>query len=103
MSRFASKIVFAVAIACVITFLSLTLLNSSPAQQADKDREQVLPGMLWDRVSSNANLSVLRTKVSGGWFLFVGEDRRRPSSNPSAGAFFYPDPEHNWDGTSQPR
>ena len=35
--------------------------------------------------------SALRAKVPGGWFVRV-----------IAGAFFYPDPEHKWDGSSLP-
>ena len=39
--------------------------------------------------------SVLRAKVPGGWF--VKADR-----TDAGGAFFYPDPEHTWDGSSLP-
>ena len=35
--------------------------------------------------------SVMRAKVPGGWFIRAG-----------GGAFFYPDPEHLWDGSSLP-
>ncbi len=38
---------------------------------------------------------VLRAKVPGGWFVKV--DRGY-----AGGAFFYPDPEHQWDGSSLP-
>ena len=38
---------------------------------------------------------VIRAKVPGGWFVKV--DR-----TDAGGAFFYPDPEHTWDGSSLP-
>lgn len=38
---------------------------------------------------------VIRAKVPGGWF--VKTDIRY-----AGGAFFYPDPEHLWDGSSLP-
>ncbi len=39
--------------------------------------------------------AVVRAKVPGGWFI-------RTESGASGGAFFYPDPEHLWDGSSLP-
>ncbi len=39
---------------------------------------------------------VWRTKVPGGWFVFVHR------AGEEAGAFFYPDPNHEWDGNSLP-
>ena len=39
--------------------------------------------------------ATLRAKVPGGWFVQV-------SAGAGGGAFFYPDPEHNWDGSSLP-
>ena len=38
---------------------------------------------------------VLRAKVPGGWFV-------RTERGDAGGAFFYPDPEHLWDGSSVP-
>ncbi len=63
------------------------------------------PGMLWNDVSSNANFEVFRTKVPGGWFVHV-RDRSglpRDENRSVGGAFFYPDAEYKWTGTSQPR
>ena len=37
--------------------------------------------------------STMRAKVPGGWFVQVGM---------GVGAFFYPDPEHTWYGSSLP-
>ena len=34
---------------------------------------------------------LFRAKVPGGWFVYVGES-----------CFFYPEPEHKWDGNSLP-
>ena len=47
------------------------------------------PKLLWEPV--NSNLPVVRTKVPGGWLIAVGS---------GAGLAFYPDPGHEWDGTS---
>ena len=50
--------------------------------------ELVQPGLL------SVAPKVMRAKVPGGWFISV---RSYESS-----AFFYPDPEHRWDGSSLP-
>ena len=39
---------------------------------------------------------VQRAKVPGGWFI------RTTELTQGGGAFFYPDPEHLWDGSSLP-
>lgn len=38
----------------------------------------------------------LRAKVSGGWFVWTERGKY------AGGTFFYPDPEHLWDGSSLP-
>ena len=38
---------------------------------------------------------VYRTKVPGGWFVSIEE-----AHNGAGGSFFYPDPNHEWDGNS---
>lgn len=38
---------------------------------------------------------VIRAKVPGGWFVRTGKGE-------SIAAFFYPDPEHLWDGSALP-
>lgn len=38
---------------------------------------------------------VIRAKVPGGWFI-------KTDIGYAGGAFFYPDPEHLWDGSSLP-
>ncbi len=43
----------------------------------------------------SAVFPMLRAKVPGGWFIQLG-------SVTAGGAFFYPDPEHQWDGASLP-
>ena len=37
-----------------------------------------------------------RAKVVGGWFVLITQGAIR-------GSFFYPDPEHLWDGSSLPQ
>lgn len=39
---------------------------------------------------------VKRAKVPGGWFVLITQPAVR-------GSFFYPDPEHQWDGSSLPQ
>lgn len=60
--------------------------------------------LIWEAVKSEisergfftaAAPSTLRAKVPGGWFIHVG-------AGAGSGAFFYPDPEHTWDGSSLP-
>ena len=58
----------------------------------------------WEEVKSEAAKkgkaadyvpSVMRAKVPGGWFV-------RTYLGVAGSAFFYPDPEHAWDGSSLP-
>ena len=60
--------------------------------------------LIWEAVKSEilergfftaAAPSVLRAKVSSGWFVHIGV-------GVGIGAFLYPDPEHEWDGSSLP-
>lgn len=58
-----------------------------------------------DDVDSNARSQVLRAKVPGGWFVQIRDEVGHLKSEPAplGAAFFYPDPEHKWDGSSLPR
>jgi len=47
--------------------------------------------MYWETIEGNG-LTSYRAKVPGGWMVFV----RRIGEE--AGAFFYPDPQHLWNG-----
>lgn len=60
--------------------------------------------LLWETVKSEmmqkgffaaAPPVTLRAKVPGGWFV-------QAATGVAASAFFYPDPEHTWDGSSLP-
>ena len=60
--------------------------------------------LIWEAVKSEvsekgffaaAAPSVLRAKVPGGWFI-------RATTGAAGSTFFYPDPEHTWDGSSLP-
>ncbi len=44
---------------------------------------------------------VFRAKVPGGWFIYVLSSNHLWRTGEGAG-FFYPDPEHKWDGSSLP-
>jgi hypothetical protein len=44
----------------------------------------------WERLDSSSDYALLRAKVPGGWLVALG----------GTGVTFYPDPEHQWDGSS---
>lgn len=52
----------------------------------------------WEHVKHLGAGWTARAKVPGGWFVVVniGSD----SMGGDSGAFFYPDPNHTWDGNS---
>ncbi len=54
--------------------------------------ERMQKSFLSDRVPP-----MLRAKVPGAWFV-----RLDSGGIGAGGAFFYPDPEHQWDGSSLP-
>ncbi len=61
--------------------------------------------MVWDDIRTNiSQATVYRTKVPGGWFVHI-RDQWSGGDHliTGAGSFFYPDPKHAWDGSSQPR
>jgi hypothetical protein len=50
----------------------------------------------WEQLSypgSRGASAIMRAKVPGGWFVMTGHEGE---------SFFYPDPEHEWDGNSLP-
>jgi hypothetical protein len=98
------KAIVAVFICVVIVCVSLPAIRGGVLAQSDDARDEGgRTAILWDGVGSNANTRVLRTKVNGGWFVLVRQDPPGKDATASGGAFFYPDPQHVWDGTSQPR
>ena len=61
----------------------------------------VIMVLIWKEIASEDisthgtyKTGVWRAKVPGGWFVKL--------ASASTGAFFYPDPEHTWDGSSLP-
>lgn len=48
----------------------------------------------WELVPSDSGLTVYRAQVPGGWLVFTYW------GSGYAGQTFYPDPNHQWDGTS---
>jgi hypothetical protein len=50
----------------------------------------------WEMVTSDSGLNVYRTKVPGGWLVFTYW------GSAYAGMTFYPDPNHQWDGSNEP-
>lgn len=54
--------------------------------------------MFWEKLESRHG--TLRAKVPGGWLVWVSE--YHGVEGYSSGLTFYPDPEHDWDGTSLP-
>lgn len=49
----------------------------------------------WEVLKSNASGTIYRAKVPGGWLV-------RMSGYEAEGLTFYPDPDHEWDGSSLP-
>jgi len=51
------------------------------------------PMLQWEKVPSDNSFSVYRVKVPGGWLVFTYWADK-------SGMTFYPDPKHEWVGTS---
>ena len=49
----------------------------------------------WQEVQSDSYMKVYRAKVPGGWLVFTYW------GSSFAGQAFYPDPNHQWDGTNE--
>jgi hypothetical protein len=62
--------------------------TGSKAQKPAAGSGRVTSGLQWEPVASNG-VSVSRAKVPGGWLVLCG-----------AAATYYPDPTHQWDGSS---
>jgi hypothetical protein len=102
MSSVTSKLRWCIAAIVVLAAAFLILQPATFAQKEDKPEAKVQ--MVWEEVSSTLNMDVLRTRVPGGWFVSIGPERdRNRDSEPVRSTFYYYDPEHVWDGTSQPR
>jgi hypothetical protein len=57
--------------------------------------------MMWTKLASNTDVVVSASKVPGGWFVYIAHRGTNPANTgPIGGAFFYPDPLHEWDGAS---
>ena len=61
--------------------------------------ESERPPLVWEKLNSTGGGMLLhwdvhRVKVPGGWLVLVMHN--------TTGLTFYPDPEHTWDGGSQP-
>jgi hypothetical protein len=64
--------------------------SDAPATSNDAPRAPAAPRLQWTPVASS-HVPLLRAKVPGGWLIAAGS---------GAGLAFYPDPGHEWDGTS---
>ena len=52
----------------------------------------------WEELASEGGLlAVRRTKVPGGWLIYVSNGYHH-----HGGLTFFPDPGHDWDGSSLP-
>lgn len=70
----------------------------SPKTKSAAEPKAVKTKLVWEALPSQFKAGKqaddgFRTKVPGGWFVSV-------SRNKGGGAFFYPDPAHQWDGSS---
>jgi hypothetical protein len=60
-------------------------------------------GLTWTRLPDNGDLIVSCSKVPGGWFVALYSRGINPGGLGTLdGAFFYPDPLHEWNGSSMP-
>ncbi len=62
---------------------------------------QAMRRINWETIPTNpANMDkklyLHRAKVPGGWLVFIHRGEA------AGGAFYYPDPEHKWDGNTLP-
>ena len=62
----------------------------TPSTPATGKTESAAPRLQWATVETSHG-PLLRAKVPGGWLIAAGS---------GAGPSFYPDPYHNWDGSS---
>ena len=64
--------------------------SAAPAAPSAGQPAPVAPGLQWAPVDSS-HVPLLRAKVRGGWLIAAAS---------GTGLTFYPDPGHEWDGTS---
>jgi hypothetical protein len=64
--------------------------SASPAASDAARPAPLAPSLQWTPVDTS-HIPLLRAKVPGGWLIAAGS---------GAGLTFYPDPSHQWDGTS---
>lgn len=84
-----------------VVLVAVALLVIQPATFGQQDETKAAnPKMQWGHVSSSHNMAVLRTRVPSGWFVSIGGG---PTAGEARSTFYYYDPEHVWDGTSQPQ
>jgi hypothetical protein len=79
--------------------------------QRDVFSQSVVPGQLggqprsitWTRLPTNNDVAISVAKVPGGWFVSVlNLGTNIGGAGTSDGAFFYPDPLHEWNGYGLP-
>ena len=66
--------------------------TAAPAASSAGQPAPAAPRLQWEPVNSS-HVPLQRAKVMGGWLIASGS---------GAGLTFYPDPGHEWDGTSLP-
>ena len=84
-------------VAVVLVGMAVLMLQQATFGQKE-DAAAATPKMHWGHVSSSHNMAVLRTRVPSGWFVSIGGG---PTAGEARSTFYYYDPEHVWDGTSQ--
>lgn len=94
-----SSVAVVFALAVVIVFQQSSLGQPKEVGGAKAEHAKTLK---WNYLPSDG-YRVKRAKVPGGWFVAVANSIIRSESDAPLSTFFYPDPHHEWDGTSLPR
>jgi hypothetical protein len=100
------------ALALGISIVLINLNYAAPASDNGTAQPKKTDRLNWDYLVADrmpSNSDVARAKVPGGWFILMQNHVQSTRPNEFqmqylvGAAFFYPDPDHTWDGTSLPK
>ena len=91
-------------LAVVSVLVAVIVLQQSMQGQPNNNRdakEKLAANLDWESLRSlRGSLRVKRAKVPGGWFVAVRDISTSSNCDAPLGAFYYPDPNHEWNGGS---